>query len=94
MPKVWPKIIAEDLVNVQPMTGPVGGVVFYKPRYESPKTPLQELAERANAEFDITDDCPKCGGEVELPPGLLIRVVKFNCKEDGCGWFLRTEAYP
>jgi hypothetical protein len=30
-----PGMIANDIVSVQPMTGPVGGIAFYKPRYGS-----------------------------------------------------------
>ena len=51
-----PHRLGERLVSVQPMTGPVGGIAFYRPRYGRKKTPLQEFAERVWADEDETDD--------------------------------------
>jgi hypothetical protein len=31
--QAWPQVTAQQLVSVQPMTGPVGGISFYRPRY-------------------------------------------------------------
>lgn len=33
--RVYPKLIATNIVSVQPMTQPVGGAAFYRPRYGS-----------------------------------------------------------
>lgn len=33
--KAFPQLISQNLVSVQPMTRPVGGISFYRPRYAS-----------------------------------------------------------
>jgi hypothetical protein len=38
-------MVADSIVSVQPMTSPVGGINFYRPKYGAKKTPLQQLAE-------------------------------------------------
>jgi len=51
-------LLGHQIVSVQPMTSPVGGIAFYRPRYapvSKSKTPLQELTERVWANEDPTD---------------------------------------
>jgi major capsid protein Gp23 len=39
--KAAPQLVASNLVSVQPMTGPLGGIQFYQPRYGSPSNPVK-----------------------------------------------------
>jgi hypothetical protein len=54
-----PSLIAQSIVSVQPMTGPVGGVAFYRSRYgrfgapDPDRTVLDDIVDSvANAESD------------------------------------------
>jgi len=50
-----PALIAQQIVSVQPMTGPVGGIAFYRPRYgetEELRTVLDDIVDALNESDD------------------------------------------
>ena len=57
--RTFPSLIAQSIVSVQPMTGPVGGIAFYRPSYgrfgapDPDRTVLDDIVDSvANAESD------------------------------------------
>lgn len=63
--KAAPSLVASQLVSVQPMTGPVGGIAYYRPRYGEPKelrTALDDLRDALveDDKLDLTDPARRC----------------------------------
>lgn len=76
--------------------GGAGGGVIEIYASDSCKTPLQEFAERAHANWDPTDGCPDCGGRLKEAPNLLVATGcgKWLCVEEGCPWWGPDTNYP
>jgi len=53
-----PALIANSLISVQPMTSPVGGIMYYKPRYGAPEPYRTVLDELNDAVVAAGDDDP------------------------------------
>jgi hypothetical protein len=59
-----PALVAPNLVSVQPMTGPVGGIAFYRSQYgEELRTVLDDIVDALDEddEKDLTDADRRCG---------------------------------
>lgn len=55
--RTWAEVIAPELVSVQPMTAPIGGIAFYRPRYGSTKGGITAGDEAiVNFDFDYTSE--------------------------------------
>lgn len=59
-----PALVAPNLVSVQPMTAPVGGIAFYRAQYaqEELRTVLDDIVDALNEddELDLTDADRRC----------------------------------
>jgi len=53
------RLVASDLISVQPMSSPIGGVAFYVALRKPKKTPLQKLTEGTWAVENETDPKPE-----------------------------------
>jgi hypothetical protein len=51
--QIYPALFAQDLISVQPMTGPIGNIFTLKPTYSRPK--IQIYCGSAEAELDWSD---------------------------------------
>jgi len=74
--RVFPNLIANQLVSVQPMTSPIGGVFYYEKKYDGRKGTKLPQAAIANNPTDMA-----YGGELEAGDNLNQNFAKYYSSE-------------
>jgi len=91
--RVYPTLIAQDLVSVQPMTQPTGKVFYFDTTYSAAGSPpvAQRVDLLANFQINYASNVPEIGTVPELSLSISSANISAESKKLKAKWSLESE---